>query len=226
MNAFDQYGHGPGPSPFNGPTGPHNITPPPGRPIPPPPLPNPRLSHHPSMSSHPPFPSPSHIPRPPAPGGGRNTGMIVAVIAVVVLVLGALGAGGWHLFQQRAVDETAQQSTVSTTVRSPSAQASSASTTTPRAAPPVVSIPPGARTCPAEFGPTGEYVSSAAGTTITSCPFAEAVRVAYAGAGQAGAARTVTATSSVTGRSYPMSCTPVGGLVTCTGGDNAVVYVY
>lgn len=34
------------------------------------------------------------------------------------------------------------------------------------------------------------------------------------------------ATSPVTGRTYTMTCAPEGKLVTCTGGENAVVYVY
>lgn len=39
--------------------------------------------------------------------------------------------------------------------------------------------------------------------------------------------RTVTATSPVTGQSYTMSCSnDVNNLVTCTGGNNATVYMY
>jgi serine/threonine-protein kinase len=66
---------------------------------------------------------------------------------------------------------------------------------------------------------------------VTSCAFAEAVRSAYAANGAAqnatrDAPRTVVATSPVTGRSYTMNCLPEGPLVTCSGGENAVVYVY
>ena len=41
-----------------------------------------------------------------------------------------------------------------------------------------------------------------------------------------GIARPVTARSPVTGLDYVMSCVPAGELVTCTGGNNAVVYIY
>ncbi|WP_072806433.1 hypothetical protein [Rhodococcoides yunnanense] len=153
--------------------------------------------------------------------------MIIAIVAAVILVLGALGVGGWFLLQNNSSDEATQTSTMASRTREPSAQSTpSAAAPSGASRPAVVTLPPNAQACPAAFGPAGEYVSSAAGTTITSCPFAEAVRVAYAGSGQAGAARVVNATSPVTGKSYAMNCSAVGGLVTCTGGDNAVVYVY
>lgn len=57
---------------------------------------------------------------------------------------------------------------------------------------------------------------------MTSCPFAEEVRRAYAASESA----TVVATSPVTGRTYTMTCTPQGQLVACSGGENALVYVY
>ncbi|MEV5394439.1 hypothetical protein [Nocardia farcinica] len=63
---------------------------------------------------------------------------------------------------------------------------------------------------------------------MTSCPFAEEVRRAYAAEATPGtrAPQTITAVSPVTGRSYTMTCVPDDGLVTCTGGENAIVYVY
>lgn len=86
---------------------------------------------------------------------------------------------------------------------------------------------------PAGSTPCGSTSSSAngnaaAGNGVTSCPFAEEVRRAYAAQASPNstAPRTVTAVSPVTGRSYTMTCTPSGGLVTCTGGENAIVYVY
>ena len=69
--------------------------------------------------------------------------------------------------------------------------------------------------------------NSAAGSNVTSCPFAEEVRRAYASDGpKSSQQRVVNAFSPVTGQNYTMTCTANGGLVTCVGGNNAVVYLY
>ncbi|BAU96845.1 hypothetical protein N24_2583 [Corynebacterium suranareeae] len=65
------------------------------------------------------------------------------------------------------------------------------------------------------------------GSASTSTEFAQAVRDAFVNhyletdelSGQ------VTATSPVTGGNYTMNCTDNGEYVTCTGGNNAVVYI-
>lgn len=225
MNATGPYGQGPGQYPYR-PSSAPNVPPPPGRPIPQPP-PYPSNSGYSPNSIRAPYGPSSNTPRPPAPGGGRNGGLIAAIVAVVALLLAALGVGGWFLLQGNSADESARPPTTANPIPSASAEVTPRATMPSRSTSSASVAPPSnAQICPAAFGPVGEYVSSAAGTTITSCPFAEAVRVAYAGGGQAGAARTVNATSPVTGRSYAMNCSPVGGLITCTGGDNAVVYVY
>src|SRR5271165_564567 len=51
-------------------------------------------------------------------------------------------------------------------------------------------------------------------------------RKAYAASGPPGAARSVNAHSPVTDVDYVMNCVPNGGLITCTGGNKAVVYIY
>nr|WP_280184051.1 serine/threonine-protein kinase [Nocardia cyriacigeorgica] len=103
----------------------------------------------------------------------------------------------------------------------------SARTSTTSARPTPIALPPGARPC----GPpaTVAFANAAAGTTVTSCEFAEEVRKAYAaaaGGGRGSAPASVVAASPITGRTYTMSCSEQDRLVTCTGGDNAVVYVY
>ena len=76
-------------------------------------------------------------------------------------------------------------------------------------------------------GPSGNYAHSAIGTSVTSCPFAEQVRLAYGASGPPAATpRPITAVSPVTGNSYTLTCAANGFLVTCTGGDDAIVYVY
>lgn len=223
MNVPGPHGQGQRPySPYGSPAAP-NIPPPPSRPIPPPPQRFPSGPGYPPNGPGGPYAPPSQVPRPPGPGGSRNVGVIVAVVVGMVVLLAALGVGGWFLWQQNVADDVASPPP---TPQAVAGQANPSSAVPTRATVPRASLPANAQTCPADFGPAGEYISSAVGTTITSCPFAEAVRVAYAGSGQPGVARTVNATSPVTGRSYAMNCSPVAGLVTCTGGENAVVYVY
>jgi hypothetical protein len=100
-----------------------------------------------------------------------------------------------------------------------------AATTTTSTTP--VALPPGAQACPAVGEPAGSLTHSAVGSSSTSCPFAEQVRLAYVAGGAPGSTpRQVTAVSPVTGRLYDMTCAASGPLVTCSGGDGAVVYVY
>ncbi|MEV0293087.1 protein kinase [Nocardia sp. NPDC050710] len=92
-----------------------------------------------------------------------------------------------------------------------------------------VALPDGAQRCAQTEQPIGRFTASAAGTSVTSCPFAEALRTAYAeSAADAGVGdqRTVTATSPINGREYSMHCTAGAEFVTCTGGVNAIVYIY
>ncbi|OBH85417.1 hypothetical protein A5680_07660 [Mycobacterium sp. E2989] len=93
----------------------------------------------------------------------------------------------------------------------------------PPIAPPE-SLPPDATHCsnnPVNI-PLG---NSAAGTEITSCPFAEAVRAQYLRQALRGTTVTLNVTSPVTNQSYLMTC--MGShVVTCTGANDAVVYLY
>ncbi|MFI5499142.1 protein kinase [Nocardia asteroides] len=152
--------------------------------------------------------------------------VLVGVLAVVVLAIG--GAIGWRLMSSADSEQTA----AATSAVVPTGTGGAAATTTPRAttaAPTTsagpVSLPAGAQPCESA-GATGAFAKSAVGSTVTSCGFAEAVRAAYASGGTSTAPRPVVATSPVTGRTYTMNCAPDGKLVTCTGGENAVVYVY
>ncbi|MGB6274787.1 MAG: hypothetical protein WBF80_05265, partial [Rhodococcus sp. (in: high G+C Gram-positive bacteria)] len=86
--------------------------------------------------------------------------------------------------------------------------------------------PAGAQTCPATVASSSGLRGSAVGSTVTSCPFAEEVRLAYTRAGSDRNSRTVVASSPVTGKRYEMNCVSSAQLVTCTGGENAVVYLF
>ena len=85
-----------------------------------------------------------------------------------------------------------------------------------------IQLPPEAVFCSQAVG--GAYPSAARGNNVTSCPFAEAVREQVNRTGSR-FPRSVVAYSPVTQISYDMMCTGQV-LITCTGGNNAVVYVY
>ncbi|SEH48078.1 hypothetical protein SAMN04489835_0305 [Mycolicibacterium rutilum] len=89
-------------------------------------------------------------------------------------------------------------------------------------APVRVVLPPGAVVC-SESG-SGRFSVAARGNDVTSCPFADAVRDAVRSSADS-FPRTVTAYSPVTQKTYAMRCTG-SDLVTCRGGNDAVVYVY
>jgi len=90
--------------------------------------------------------------------------------------------------------------------------------------------PPAAADEPFMVCPSG---NTGVATTVTSCPFADSVRLAYLAQGSG----EVIAHSSVTGEVYGMWCMPglqvrtpswpyAARAVRCSGGDNAVVWLF
>ncbi|OYD68683.1 hypothetical protein [Rhodococcus sp. OK302] len=118
---------------------------------------------------------------------------------------------------------TTRPTTTSPTTTSPTTTKPTTTTAAPTTTPNAVSFPAGASACPGSGAVSGGYRESAIGSTNTSCGFAEAVRSAYGNAGVQGQAKTVDARSPVTGKEYRMTCSSAGGIVTCSGGDGAVV---
>ncbi|WP_067658536.1 serine/threonine-protein kinase [Nocardia harenae] len=118
---------------------------------------------------------------------------------------------------------TAPRSSTTTSGASSTTSASRTSTTSATTSAGAVSLPAGASPCDQGSAST-PYSRTATGSGVTTCGFAEAVQEAYSAAG--GTPQSVEAISPVTGRRYTMNCTPDGEVVTCIGGDNAVVYVY
>ncbi|WP_375540207.1 protein kinase [Nocardia sp. XZ_19_385] len=169
--------------------------------------------------------------RQPSSRGSIVVPILVGVLSVVVVAV--VGAVGWQMFgagnSQPAADAPAGGSSVAATPRpatpgTPAPQSSSASPTTTSGT--AVKLPDGAKAC-STGSTTGNYGRAATGSEVTSCQFAEAVRKAYAeSAAATRAPSSVVATSPVTGRTYTMNCAVQGQLVTCSGGENAVVYVY
>lgn len=90
--------------------------------------------------------------------------------------------------------------------------------------PAIVPVPaPGGASFCGDSGGFGVY----AGTYVTSCPFALNVGSAMSANAKSDKKENVVAASPVTGQSYSMECTVRGsaGNFSCTGGDNALVYL-
>jgi hypothetical protein len=69
------------------------------------------------------------------------------------------------------------------------------------------------------------FNNSAAGSDVTSCQFAESVRGQYVQQPARGTTVTLNVFSPVTNQAYLMTCTG-NHIITCTGGNSAVVYIY
>ncbi|MEU0500351.1 protein kinase [Nocardia sp. NPDC005998] len=127
----------------------------------------------------------------------RRVGWVVAALVVLVIA----GAVGWY-------------------VRNGFGEHSAQPTTSAR-------LPAGAKPCAQLYPALGRFTSSAIGTTVTSCAFAEEVRKAYADGGDTAITdRSISAHSPVSNRDYTMNCTAGDQFATCSGGENAIVYVY
>ena len=169
-----------------------------------------------SPASAPP-PTPAAVPYLSQSGIGNNRTLLIALGVAAVVVIGLLLVlvipSGNQSGTRTASSATSEVDRDSTWIT-----ATSTTTTTRRPSVP----PPNARPC--DSSGTGTYSSAAAGTLITSCPFAVSVLDAVNDTRQV-APRTVNAYSPVTKRWYPMTCV-MEDVLTCRGGNDAVVYVY
>ncbi|WP_342213604.1 serine/threonine-protein kinase [Nocardia wallacei] len=164
-------------------------------------------------------------------GGSRRRSIVLPIVLCVLAVAFAAVAAvvGWRFVSKPgstapSVASGPTDSNVPVSQPPPrTASSSGTSTATTTAA-----VPAGATECQGATRSQGKYTKSATGTSVTSCAFAEAVRAAYAEEAETGSGTptSVVAVSPVTGRSYTMNCSPSGRIITCTGGENAVVYVY
>ncbi|RBO96871.1 serine/threonine-protein kinase [Nocardia puris] len=155
----------------------------------------------------------------------RSVVMPVLVSLLAIVAIAVVGVVGWQVLrgggdEPAAVGTTAAPRTTPPAAGPATSDAPTTAPTTTSATP--VRLPAGATACGADSAPAGQFSRAAIGNSVTSCPFAEEVRRAYAASESA----TVVATSPVTGRTYTMTCTPQGQLVACSGGENALVYVY
>ncbi|MFE3443700.1 protein kinase [Nocardia sp. NPDC059180] len=179
-----------------------------------------------------PYASDPYAHDPYASQGRRRSVALPILIGVLVVAIIAVGAVvGLQMFGSDDSESTTARTTgaavTSSAPRTGSATGPSRTATT-SATPAPIALPPGARPCGQAPPVTVAFANAAAGTEITSCEFAEEVRKAYAEAagGRGSAPASVVAASPITGQTYTMTCSEQNRLVTCTGGNNAVVYVY
>lgn len=173
-------------------------------------------------------PSQPHYAAPPPPRDRGFSPFALLALLVGGLLVGALAMFAIITFMGGDDDGSGQAtSTQTTSQQSPSEPSGSGSSPKPSmssTASPVTrkgELPAGASACSG----AKEGTAVARGTEVTSCPFAEAVRDAYLAKDPKGADVSLEVRSPVTGDSYTMRCT--GRSVTvCTGGNNAVVYLY
>ncbi len=154
----------------------------------------------------------AYPPMPQQPPGKQRADRAIAIPLIGILavaVVGLLALAAYWVLHQRAESTTAAGPSTPTVTQ----------TITPSAAAPAAPVAPpaGSSACDATVG---------VGNGVTSCPFAQVVRDEYLRSGPKGGARAVVAYSPVTGISYTMVCAPEGAIVTCRGGNDAVVNIY
>ncbi|MEV6560153.1 serine/threonine-protein kinase [Nocardia sp. NPDC051756] len=157
------------------------------------------------------------------PTAKRSSFVPVAATLLAVVLLGLGGVVAWLVISQSKFNQVAS---TTTSGQVESGQYSAAAVPAARASV-AAGLPLGATPCASVFGQTGPFIASAVGNSVTSCGFAEEVRRAYATSGTpTPQPRPVVAVSPVTGLTYTMICMFNAGLVSCGGGNDAVVYAY
>jgi len=189
---------------------------------------------------------------PTPPGSGIPAGAVSSsggtpprsrrpLVIGVAVALFAAAAGGAFILMRPGSSSSSTPATAGVSTTSPAAPGASQNPATVpppvtvTVAPPVtvtVSAPPTVAGYPAvqltgqecgRFG-TGPFAAVAAGNSSTSCLFALNVQETFSD-GPAGTPSTIEAWSPVTSKTYVMTCTG-SQPVTCTGGNNAIVYLY
>ncbi len=147
--------------------------------------------------------------------------------AIFVAALVGFGIVGFFLFRPKIDtghrDEANQAQNTQTVI--PTYTQTMVPTDTQRVIPTgTEAVPPYSTPCPEVFS-NNEFPTSAVGSAATSCEFAEAVRFQYVSQPQRGTTVSLDANSPVTGQTYRMTCSG-DRVVTCTGGNNALIFLY
>lgn len=168
----------------------------------------------------------------PGPGKSGSTMKLVLIILAAVLVLAAIVGTSFWFFGSRGSSGSSGapvQVTV-TTVVPPESIPAPGPAPSGGSRPANPSLPGGAvaaNSSARNGNPGGNFNNAYTGSSVTSQPFANSVRdvfaLNYVNTGQTSAVLNVY--SSVTGQTYTMNCTDNSQYVTCTGGNNAVVYI-
>lgn len=201
---------------------------------PPPPL-RPQQAHPDQQFGHPPPGYDWATDATPRSGGGAGVAVAVGVVVLLVLALivavvilvvrsgGDAGVGG------AGAPVAGEEMVTVTSTAPPETGASPGSETSP----PTTATTTATTRASAPSGLVEECIDegdtalprAGRGTEVTSCAFAIAVREAYLSTAPPGDPAAVEARSPVTGQTYSMGC--LGGeVVTCRGGNDAVVYLY
>ncbi|MGD7001875.1 hypothetical protein [Corynebacterium halotolerans] len=167
---------------------------------------------------------------PVQPPKGPSTLLIVGVIVAAALLCVAVAGLGWYQnwFGLRSLGDGGADTTASVTT--PASDPAEEEVPADAERPEFPVLPGGAvaaNESARDAAPAGDFNNVYVGTTVTSEPFAREVREAYArqflDTGSFDASLRVT--SPVTGETYTMNCHDNGEFVTCSGGNNAVVYI-
>ena len=152
--------------------------------------------------------------------------LLGAGIAAIVVVVGLVWVRPilFDTDTNQSARSSTQLSTTPSTTTSSSAATSAAPRTTTSAPTSGTAVPANATRCGPVFS-NNELPNSATGSNATSCEFAEEVRYQYVSQGKRNTTVSISAVSPVTNTRYSMSCTGKK-VVTCTGGNNAIVYLY
>ncbi|KXP11467.1 hypothetical protein AXK57_09080 [Tsukamurella pulmonis] len=188
----------------------------------------------PSSSGRPQYVTPSYAPPAshpaPAAAAPRSNRALIAALAVGVVVLLALIATAVVLVSGNGRPEpaAAATTTATTSAETTTTTAPPTTTTAPKAA-----QPPNVEVCEGSTGAVFGTVaadrgSGVAGQPYTSCGFATAVAAAYRArftAPESGSVSAVSPAAPDLG-AIAMACTGATNIVTCRGGNNAIVYLY
>lgn len=157
-------------------------------------------------------------------------GIVVALIAIAAVIgffvfnsLSGRGTGG-------SQDSAAGNATIATSPQEAATQPATSEEAAEPERPEFPQLPSGAvavNDAAMNNLPGGDFNNVYRGSSVTSTQFSLAVRDAYVrnylDTGDLNA--TLSVYSSVTYNSYSMSCSDNGQFVTCTGGNNAIVYI-
>ncbi len=178
----------------------------------------------PSSSGQPRYVTPSYAPPP------RNRALIPALVIGAVVLIAAIVAAAVLLSGGGGSTPVAGTTTTAPATTEPTSPSTAPSTTpsVTKAGPPGnVNICEGSTD--AVFGTVAaDKGSGAPGASYTSCEFANAIAAAYRAAYTAPQSGSVSAVSPKATDLGPitMACTGATNIVTCRGGNNAIVYIY